>query len=224
MNIYFFGDSISFGQGVSIDRTWVTKIAQKLHKDYEGIDINVINTSINGNTTRMALERMPYDVQSHDVDVLIVGFGMNDCNYWITDKGVPRVSKEAFEANLKEIVTRAYNFGIKAVILRTNHPSPRKDIMINTTITYAESNAMYNTIIRKVAKEDKRIIFVDMEEKFYKYCEVNNKRLEELTLPDGVHLSLEGHEIYLQSMYPVFKDCINELVKKNRGSGKDDNH
>ena len=42
----------------------------------------------------------PYDVQSHEVDVLVVGFGMNDCNYWMTDKGVPRVSQNAFRANL----------------------------------------------------------------------------------------------------------------------------
>lgn len=33
MDIYFFGDSISFGQGISIDRVWVTKIAEKLHKE-----------------------------------------------------------------------------------------------------------------------------------------------------------------------------------------------
>ncbi|GFI22486.1 hypothetical protein IMSAGC011_01261 [Lachnospiraceae bacterium] len=36
MNIYFFGDSISFGQGISVDLTWVNQIAQQLRRAYRG--------------------------------------------------------------------------------------------------------------------------------------------------------------------------------------------
>lgn len=36
MNIYFFGDSISFGQGISVDLTWVNQIAQQLRREYGG--------------------------------------------------------------------------------------------------------------------------------------------------------------------------------------------
>lgn len=210
MNLYFFGDSISFGQGISVDLTWVNRIAQQLHQQYGQEKITVINTSINGNTTRMALERMPYDVQSHDVDVLAVGFGMNDCNYWLTDKGVPRVSPNAFRANLEEIIERAFHFGAKQVILRTNHPSPRMDYMVNTNITYGESNHFYNEIIREVARDDLRIIFVDIEQEFNRYIAKNNVRLEELTLPDGVHLSLLGHGVYFDCMYPVISKILDE--------------
>lgn len=210
MNLFFFGDSISFGQEISVDLTWVNKIAQQLHQKYGQDSTTVINTSINGNTTRMALERMPYDVQSHEVDVLVVGFGMNDCNYWLTDKGVPRVSPKAFRANLEEIVERAFHFGVKQVILRTNHPSPRTDYMINTDITYGESNHFYNEIIREVARDDSRIIFVDVEQEFNRYIEKHHVRLEELTLPDGVHLSLLGHEVYFDCMYPVIAKIVDE--------------
>ncbi|MEY8336182.1 SGNH/GDSL hydrolase family protein [Lachnospiraceae bacterium 47-T17] len=209
MNIYFFGDSISFGQGISIDLTWVNKIAQQLHRQCVGEQNMVINVSVNGNTTRMALERMPYDIQSHEVDVLVVGFGMNDCNYWITDKGVPRVSPKAFKANLEEIVERGFHFGVKEVLLRTNHPSPRKDYMINTKITYGESNHQYNDIIREVAKNDPRIKFVDMEQEFDRYIMEHNIRLEELTLSDGVHLSLLGHDVYFESMYPMIANIVS---------------
>ncbi len=168
MYLYFFGDSISFGQGISVDLTWVNKIAQQLHQQYKEEKITVINASINGNTTRMALERMPYDIQSHEVDILLVGFGMNDCNYWVTDKGVPRVSLNAFKANMEEIIERAFHFGVKQVVLRTNHPSPRTDYMINTNITYGESNRIYNEIIREVARNDPRVMFVDIEKEFEK--------------------------------------------------------
>ena len=210
MNIYFFGDSISFGQGISVDLTWVNKIAQQLHQQYGQDKVTVINTSINGNTTRMALERMPYDIQSHEVDVLMVGFGMNDCIYWLTDKGVPRVSANAFRANLEEIIERAFHFGVKQVVLRTNHPSPRTDYMVNTKITYGESNHLYNDIIRDVAKGNQKVIFVDVEQEFNRYIMENNVKLEELTLSDGVHLSLLGHDVYFACMYPVISKIVNE--------------
>lgn len=99
------------------------------------------NPSINGNTTRMALERMPYDIQSRNVDILVVGFGMNDCNYWETDRGLPRVSPQAFKANMNEIVKRAYASGIKKVVLHTNHTSPVDKQMCGQNFSYRESNA-----------------------------------------------------------------------------------
>ncbi|GFI22487.1 hypothetical protein IMSAGC011_01262 [Lachnospiraceae bacterium] len=172
--------------------------------------IMVVNTSINGNTTRMALERMPYDVQSHEVDVLVIGFGMNDCNYWVTDKGMPRVSPNAFKANLEEIIERAFRFGAKQVVLRTNHPSPKTDYMTHTTITYGESNHFYNEIIREVAKSNPRVIFVDMEQEFNRYIAEHSVPLEELTLSDGVHLSLLGHKVYFDCMYPVISKIAEE--------------
>lgn len=217
MDIYFFGDSISFGQGVSIDLGWVTQLSTKLRIDFPEEDITTVNSSINGNTTRMALERMPYDIQSHNVDILVVGFGMNDCNYWETDKGVPRVSPLAFEANLKEIINRAYHFGVKEVILRTNHPSPRQKIMSNTQITYAQSNADYNLIIRKVAREDENVKFVDIEKVFIDYCKSGRGiDLKDLVLPDEIHLSKKGHEIYLETFYSYMKESVCRLINGKR--------
>src|SRR3989344_2181705 len=108
MNIFFFGDSICSGQGVSVHKTWVTRISQNLEnleKKYK-IPITVTNSSINGNTTRQALERIHYDVLSHGVDIILIQFGMNDCNYWSTDKGLPRISKQAFKSNLLEIIEK----------------------------------------------------------------------------------------------------------------------
>ena len=68
---------------------------------------------------------MPYDIQSHEPDLLLVQFGMNDCNFWESDRGNPRVSLDAFRANLREIYTRAFSFGVHNVIQLTNHPSGR---------------------------------------------------------------------------------------------------
>ena len=112
--LYFFGDSIFFGQGVSPHKTWVTRLSQRVSDAFAGVcELVVQNPSVNGNTTRLALERMAYDVQAHRPDVLVVQFGMNDCNVWQTDSGRPRVSSAAFAANLAEIIERGRKFGDK---------------------------------------------------------------------------------------------------------------
>lgn len=203
-NIYFFGDSIAFGQGVSICDTWVCKTAEYL-RNHVSENIVVNNHSINGNTTRMALERMPHDIQDKSIDILVVEFGMNDCNYWVTDCGVPRVSEEAFRANLTEIIERALVFHVKKILLLTNHISGRMDIMPNSSITYQQSNKKYNLIIREVAQRfgAEKVVLVDMEKYFEEGLGKENDNIKNrenirksLLLPDLVHLSKKGHELY----------------------------
>ena len=59
--IYLFGDSICFGQHVSLNNTWAHQLAIKLQElDLPDKNIIVQNPSINGNTTRQALERLHY--------------------------------------------------------------------------------------------------------------------------------------------------------------------
>ncbi len=218
IRITFFGDSICVGQGVSIYRGWVTRIARDLdelsHKI--GRDALVTNASVNGRTTRQALEDMPYSVQSAGVDLLIVQFGLNDCNYWASDKGVPRVSGAAFAANMTEIMERGRRFGAKKIFLNTNHPTTRtKDVLPATSITYEQSNAEYNRIVRDLVENaGPDVVFHDIETIFNKRIE-NGIDLGTLLLKDGLHLSSLGHEIYYETMGPSLKRAIQEFSEKN---------
>lgn len=156
----------------------------------------------------MALERMPFDVQSQDVDILVVTFGMNDCNFWVTDKGVPRVSQEAFKANMKEIITRGYTHGVKQVIIHTNHPSPRQDIMPGQEFSYSDSNHSYNKIIREIAETDDRVMFADIEEIMLKSVSNGEHNISDFTQKDGIHLSEVGNEVYYNEIFPLIKQSI----------------
>lgn len=215
-NVYFFGDSIAFGQGVTICDTWVCKTAEYLKRMDDSIVVN--NLSVNGNTTRMALERMAHDIQGKNIEILIVEFGMNDCNYWQTDCGVPRVSPDSFQANLEEIIKRARVFNTKKIVLLTNHVSGRNDLLVNSDITYQENNQKYNAIIRKVAKEESTLL-IDMEDYFISYInEVNEDqrraRIESLLLPDMIHLSRLGHEIYYKFFISQFVERVLNAEEK----------
>jgi lysophospholipase L1-like esterase len=168
-----------------------------------GKDFLLVNSSVNGNTTRLALERMPYDLQSHSPNVVIVQFGMNDCNYWVSDKGVPRVSPKSFEANIHEIIDRCYVFGASQVFLNSNHPTTRDfEKMPHTNVSYEESNKQYNGILRKVAKDRSDIIFNDLEQVFTECLEKEKVKLEDCLLPDKLHLSVKGHDLYYDYICP----------------------
>lgn len=218
LRVVFFGDSICVGQGVSIHSGWVTRISSRLAELSEriGREIVIINASVNGNTTRQALERMPYDVQSHSVDVLIVQFGMNDCNIWQTDHGNPRVSPKAFAANLEEIIDRGITFGALAVLLHTNHPSGRdRKQMPFSKVTYEQQNRKYNEIIRAVARrKSERVKLIDIEEYFRQHISAMSKPLGSLLLDDLLHLSVRGHDIYYRSVLPRLEQAVMTLVRK----------
>ena len=213
--IFFFGDSICFGQGVSLHRGWVPRLAHFLSEKFDGrqLETLVINSSINGSTTRQALERMPYDIQTHRPDLLIVQYGMNDCNYWQTDGGLPRVSPGGFQANLNEILERAFTFGTSKVILNTNHPTARRqEAMTNTHLTYEDSNRQYNQLIREVGVQwDERVVLNDMENIFLQYMKERDETLKDLLLPDQLHLSEEGHDLYFSSLQPLVSEVVENL-------------
>jgi acyl-CoA thioesterase I len=216
LRFFFFGDSICFGQGVSIHSGWVPRISARLEAMGAdmGREVTVINASVNGNTTRQALERMPYDVQSHGVQVLLVQFGLNDCNYWQTDAGLPRVSPAAFAANLQEIIARGVRFGARRVFLNTNHPTGRDHVtMPGAGVSYEASNRRYNAIIREVgAGAEGRVIVNDVEVAFAEYARGDRARLEGLLLPDGLHLSKRGHDLYFDFLYPRIEGVMKVLL------------
>ena len=214
--IVFFGDSICAGQGISIHRGWVPRVAKKIEALGEslGVKFVIVNSSVNGGTTRQALERIPQDVQTYAANVLVVQFGMNDCNYWQTDRGVPRVSEDAFAANLKEIAWRGINFGAKHVFMHTNHPTLRNnEKMMFAGITYQYSNAMYNRLIRDTVRQlPDNVTLIDIESAFHKKMESKEYNLQQLLLPDNLHLSELGHDVYVEVVGPELLGRIRHVV------------
>jgi len=220
IKVFFFGDSVCVGQHVSLHKGWVTRISAGFSEfsDSRGCQVIVSNVSASGRTTRQALEQMPYEIQNQLPDVLIVQFGMNDCNYWQSDQGVPRVSPRAFEANLEEIVGRALAFGVKTVCLNTNHPTGRDQKNLpHAALTYQQSVERYNQIIRDVAASGgPRVVLNDIEQVFRAYAQGDRARLLELVLPDPdlLHPSEKGHELYFSAIYPVLVAAVSELIER----------
>lgn len=219
IKLTFFGDSTCVGQGVSIYQGWVTKIAkyfdeygQKLNRD-----ILVSNSSINGRTSRQALEDMPYHIQSQGVDILVVQFGLNDCNYWTTDRGMPRVSLAGFLENIREIIARGERFGAHIILLNNNHPTSRdKVIMAGTMMTYEASNASYNAALRELAADLPQFVRFQDVESYFKANINAQEPIEKFLLNDGLHLSAAGHEQYFRLMCPIIQDAVDAVIQTKR--------
>jgi len=170
------GDSITAGQYLDDgEQAWPALIHGH----------NVVAAGVSSDTTRLALERFPRDVQAKQPEAVVIQFGHNDCNRWQTDLGLPRVSEAAFAANLREIVMRCRVFNA-IPFLCTLTPSRR-------SIQHTGDAKHYNGILREVAETD-RVELIDVRTIF--------KAVEEepdgvtLLLDDGIHLNPAGHRVY----------------------------
>lgn len=120
MRIVCMGDSLTFGEGIESPHKWTDIVAASLPRH------EVIARGVCGDTTRLALERFPKDVQELRPDVVVLQFGLNDANRWETDGGdLPRVSPEGFRANLIEMTRRARAFGAKRTGIVDMTPSTK---------------------------------------------------------------------------------------------------
>ena len=211
---YLFGDSICYGQLVSSHKTWTNSLAEAL-EEYAGDNTSYIvqNAGINGNTTRQALERLYYDVTSHMPDYVLIQFGMNDCNYWESDRGLPRVSHDGFIANIKEIIEKCFASGVTHCFVNTNHPS-LKGKLSHINKSYDESNREYSELLGNFFKKNKneKVTLIDIRTIWDKYLYKNsNLKLSNFLLDDGIHLSEAGHELYKKT---VVKTIISKITAK----------
>jgi lysophospholipase L1-like esterase len=136
-------------------------------------------------------------------------FGLNDCNCWLTDGGLPRVSPEAFAANLLEMIARARVAGARHIILADNHPTLRHKPQLSGE-PFEKANARYSEIIRGVARQT-RVTLCEIRKAFAQFTP---RQLDEMLLPypDHLHLSVKGNAHYADVIYPMIARAIEDVV------------
>jgi acyl-CoA thioesterase-1 len=209
LTVVFMGDSITEGQYVSPPARWVDIVSDNLQRKYlkQPINLLLLPRGISGETTRQGLERFPRDVQAHAPEVMTLQFGLNDCNCWATDLGVPRVSAAAYRANLIEMIERARHFGAREIILSNNHTTLRRKPMLNGR-TLEQQRMAYNRIVEDVARET-GVTFCDVDSTF---SPLDDDVLAQnlLPYPDSLHLSAIGHRRYAS----VIEPCVVKAVAR----------
>lgn len=70
------GDSLSAGYGISSEQGWVNLLRQRLEQ--LGIDREVVNASVSGETTSGGLSRLPDLLETHAPSLVLIELGAND--------------------------------------------------------------------------------------------------------------------------------------------------
>ena len=203
------GDSITFGQYIDPAARWTAIVESRLRDALPDIEILSFNRGISGETTRMGLERFPADVQAARPDVMTLQFGLNDCNCWQTDEGLPRVSEAGFAANLVEMVDRARRFGAREIVMATNHRTLRRDTLPSGEV-YEDANERYSEILRGVAGEA-GCALCDIRAVFEPFTDDELARML-LPAPDLLHLSEEGNAVYAEAVYPIIEAAVERAA------------
>ena len=215
VTIVFMGDSITEGQYVHHASRWTELVSRRIRSELaQDIDVDsfhFFNRGISGETTRQGLERFPRDVQVLEPHVMTLQFGLNDCNCWDTDRGLPRVSEAGYEANLVEMIARARKFGARHIVLSTNHPTLRHRQLAGGQ-TLEERRVTYNRIVRDVARKT-GVLLCDIEQAF---SDLSQTELAEMLLPepDVLHLSAAGHQRYAEAIFqPIFNGVTQVITE-----------
>jgi lysophospholipase L1-like esterase len=219
IRIVNMGDSITYGQHIDPAFRW-TSLLQSHYEHinlHTAISIQFINRGISGETTRMGLERFPPDVLKEKPHIMTLQFGLNDCNCWLTDEGLPRVSPNAFRVNIIEMIALARQAGCEHIVLATNHVTLRSRPMLSGE-RYEDANQRYSQIIRDVATET-RVTLCDIRKTFETFSpSILNGLL--LPHPDQLHLSVEGNRMYFETILPCIDACIQDLFENQRDIGR----
>jgi lysophospholipase L1-like esterase len=206
MILYFFGDSITTGKHVSIHKIWASRISKTLNERFSDLHIN--NASVNGNTTRMALERMYVDVISHKPDIVYIQYGLNDCKILDTDFGCEKVSKAGYIENLREIIEKCFASGVKRVVLNTSHRSNIPGKLPHSDLSYDESNDAYYHLLKEFQSQHiENVHWIDVRA----YLENINAQPQDYLMDDGLHLNERGHQHYYEYICPEIEKVILTL-------------
>ena len=114
ITIVAFGDSVTHGAlragEINYDTVYWNLLRRKINKLRSYVPVNVINSAIGGTTAKTSVARIDTQVLSHNPDMVIVCFGLNDVNSPLSE----------YVEGLAEIFKRCLDFGTELIFMTPN--------------------------------------------------------------------------------------------------------
>ena len=180
-SLLIYGDSISAGYGMSKEKQWSVILQDIISKD--NLKINVINSSVSGETTSGGLARISQTIKSIKPDYLLLELGGNDAL-----RGYP---PRQIAANLAEIIKIAESANTKVLLMQIRIPP-------NYGSRYQKA---FESIYSNIASETSATLIPFMLEE----VALN----EELMLPDGIHPKASAQPLIADYVYRQLKPLLN---------------
>ncbi|GBG09434.1 hypothetical protein PAT3040_04080 [Paenibacillus agaridevorans] len=190
-----FGDSISAGGDASRDEyAFYQLFAGELRKRFEGMEFEMVNRAIGGETSVDGLKRFEDDVIALRPDIVSIGYGMNDqCT--MSEQIRNGVPPGEFERNIRQMVTRIQEATGADIILVTPCES-------NPQWKHSSGDlAIYADILKRIGKEC-NIAVADVHRLWNEELRAG-KTHESLLLNNINHPNDYGHRIYYEAFVPL---------------------
>ena len=179
--ILIFGDSITAGYGLEMERAFPALLQQKI--DSLDLDYKVVNAGLSGETSAGGLRRVDW-ILRQKVDIFVLELGGND--------GLRGIDPQNTKENLQGIINKV------------NQKYPDAEIILAGMEAPPNLGAMYTTEFREVYRklaESNDVIFMP----FILEDVAGNP---DLNLPDGIHPTAEGHKVIADNLWDILAPLL----------------
>ena len=201
MRILFQGDSITdAGRNREDFYNWgggyVSLVGAFLQGCHPELDLEIINKGISCECTIDMLNRWEEDTIKVHPDVMVFMGGVNDM--WRRYDGADTITTaEAYEANLRAILDKSLEAGIKQILLMEPYLTmnePDRHIWFEEDLVYKQA------VVKKLAKEY-NTEFIPLHDLFQEACKVKEPSYWTV---EGVHPKWPGCALIAKAVLKVF--------------------
>ncbi|MFO7799069.1 arylesterase [Rhodohalobacter sp.] len=179
--ILIFGDSITAGYGLEEAQAFPAYIQQKI--DSLGMDYNVVNAGLSGETSAGGLRRIDWVLQQ-PLDIFILELGGND--------GLRGIDPENTKQNLQGIIDKVSEKYPDAHIILTGMEAPP-----NMGEQYTNR---FRSLFYELAEENDMIFMPFILESVAGDPELNQG--------DGIHPTEKGHKVIAENLWGYLEDVL----------------
>jgi len=178
--VLIFGDSLSAGYGIDVDRSWAALLQARLRE--QGYEHRVVNASISGETTEGGAERIGAALANFEPALVILELGGND--------GLRGFPPERTRANLEKIIAASKASGAAVVLLGIRIPS--------------NYGPRYTRAFEDAFRETAAAADVPWIEFFMEGVALD----PELMQDDGIHPNAAAQPRLLDNAWPIIKSAL----------------
>ncbi|MEL6922762.1 MAG: arylesterase [Bacteroidota bacterium] len=182
--ILFYGNSLTAAYGLEPTQGFAHLIQLKI--DSLGLDYEVVNAGLSGETTKGGLARIDWILDNNKVDVFVLELGGND--------GLRGIDPKASYQNLEQIIQK----------VQAKHP----DVSIVLAGMEAPPNmgTDFTSKFRKMYPE----LAKQYDAALIPFLLDGVGGIPELNLPDGIHPNVEGHQIVAENIWKVLQPILKQ--------------
>jgi len=195
--IVFFGDSITFGYGVDTEtESFFARIKNIMQSGMYG-NVRIINSGVSGDDTSEALSRVTTDVTAHNPDLVVIAFGLNDCQN-------KSMTSSKFRANILNMMAAI--------------PSKTRIILATSNTFLDTGQSLWKDIngslepymdeVRAIASE-KNLTLIDVNRVWENQLRQDQRHMESFYV-DPTHPSVKGHRL----IYETYMNVLRRVIRR----------